>query len=202
MTIGAQKSALATVEAILAAGAAKIEGVDKGLTPDARRERIAAIREETLEKVSDTRADMAKRGQEATAGLPHWSQDAARRRAKFSDDAAVDAQQRLALGAVLMRTATPALFEHLADAIRAKHIAHAEAVRVEFATRNADAETKANFHRTFAAVVDQQAKSMEAELSQIAGLAAHADTLIAEFARGASNPIQRMTTARAAGLAA
>jgi hypothetical protein len=202
MTLAAQKSSLAKVQSILAAGNAKIQALDSGLKTDVRQERIAAIRQGVLAEIGATRTEMQKLQASATEGLPHWSQDAARRRAKFAEDPTADAQQRLATMETLKRVSTPALLNHLEDAIRSKNVAHAECVRLEFESREVAPERRAEFHRSFRAVVDPQAQAMESELSQIAGLASHAETLIHEFARGQSNPIERISTARAAGLAA
>lgn len=200
MTVSLQKDLLNKIQAALNAGNAKIATLDPGLKPEVRADRIRAIRNETLGAIGETHADMTKRGASAREGLPHWSQDAVRRRAKFADDPATDAQQRIAIAATLARTSTPELTLHLADAIREKNVAKAEAVRVEFNSRSVDAERRMEFARAFAAVVDPVAKNMEKDLGLIDGLAAHAETLILEFARGRSDPVARMSTARQAGL--
>jgi hypothetical protein len=201
MSFVIQKASLAKVQNIIAAGNRKIEALDPDLKPDAKRERIAAIRLGVLKEMGATRDDMNKRGAAARDGIPFWSQDAARRRAKFADDPTADAQQRMAFAGTLARTSTPELIKHLDDAVRDKSVARAELVRVEFQNRADRKNVSQQFDELFIAVVDPAAKAMEIELGQIAGHAAHAETLIHEFTRGVSNPIERITTARMAGLA-
>ena len=203
MTLETQRSALATVQSLIAAGNARLEALDAGLRPEIRTARIAAIRDETTAAITATLVEMRDRRKQAEAGLPHWTQDAALRRAKFSEDPAQDARQRLAVFETLRRCSPAELFRHLEDAIREKSPAKAEAVRLEFECRDEIAsEQRIEFRHAFTAVIDEPAKAMERELSLIAGLASHAETLAGEFVRGQSDPAGRMTTARAAGLTA
>lgn len=199
MTIAKQKADLQKIQDTIAAGAAKIEAVDPDLRPEARQARIATIRQDTLARLESVAADMHKRQQEAKQGLDFWSQAAVRRRAKFADDPALDAAQRSATFETLKRARTGELLDYLKDAIGEKSIARAEAVRLEFYSRPDSAKLGQEFGTLFAQVVDPQARQMEAELGEIAGVADYAQVLVREFARGASNPVERLAAARSAG---
>lgn len=201
MTLNIQKASLSKVQSIIAAGGAKIAALDPGLRPDARQDRIASIRADVSKEIASTRDDMKNRQAQAKEGLPRWSQDAVRRRAKFAEDPALDAQQRIATMETLKRVHTGELLRYLEDAIADKSIARAEAIRLEFHSRGDKTDHSLGFAALFGAVVDRDAKTMESELAQIDGLAAHADTLIREFETGFSNPAERIATARMAGLA-
>jgi hypothetical protein len=202
MTIGIQRSNLEKIQAALAVGNAKIEAVDPDLRPEVKQSRVVSIRQATIAGLDNVLADMAKRQTAAKEGLTYWTQAAARRRAKFADDPALDAAQRMATFETLKRAGTAELLEHLNDAIREKSIARAEAVRLEFHSRPDSAKLGQEFSALFAGVVDPQAKKMEVELGEIAGVAEFAQVLVREFTKGATDPIGRMTAARAAGLVA
>ena len=203
MSIVNQKASLAKVQAIIAVGNDKIASLDPGLRSDARAQRVFDIREAVAVEVAATRKEMQTRQAEAKANLPRWSQEAVRRRAKFSEDPAVDAQQRIAAMETLKRVPTAALQHYLEDAIAENSLAAAEAIRLEFKSRSdASADINERFNSVFSAVVDPVAKTVESELAQIDGLASHAEALIHEFIRGQSNPAARLATARMAGLAA
>lgn len=200
MTVPSQKAALAQVQRLIAAGNDRIAKLDPGLTAEARRQYAQDIRDDVLKQISATRDDMGKRRQVARDALPRYSQEAIRRKAKFAEDPALDAQLRMGTFETLKRTATPQLIAHLKDAIEEKSVARAEAIRLEFQSRDDRNDYSLQFSALFGAVIDPEAKAMEADLTQIDGLAAHAETLIHEFARGVSDPAQRLATARMAGL--
>lgn len=167
------------------------------MKPEARNARTAAIRAETLKQLDTIQTDMRKRRADAEEQLGHFSQDAARRRAKFAGDAQSDAMQRIATFETLRRTPSGALIEHLKDAIRSKSLAHAEAVRLEFHSRSdKEAAVGDDFARMFASVLDPEAQAREAELRSIIGAAELAEVLAREFVNGKSLPLDRLTAAR------
>lgn len=201
MTIGLQMSALRKVEAAIASGKARIAAVDPDLRPEARQARIAAIRAEVAAGLEAVAGEMRNRRKAAEEGLGVWSQAAVRRRAKFSDDdPTADAMQKLAFFETVKRTPTGELVTHLKDAVSARSLARAEALRLEFQGRP-DAE---KFTRAFGAIFDQavdpKAQALEKEFGEIIGVADLGDVLVREFVNDRSLPTDRLNAARAAGM--
>src|SRR5829696_4082150 len=89
------------------------------LKADVVQEQERAIREGTANELAARRNAMLQRAERAKAGQHLVSREALLRRARFHEDAGTDAAIRTAKFAVLSRTPTGALVQHLEDAIAA-----------------------------------------------------------------------------------
>src|SRR5829696_491837 len=100
------------------------------LKADVVQEQERAIREGTANELAARRNAMLERAERAKAGQHLVSREALLRRARFDEDAAVDATIRSARFMTLSKTPTVALLSYLEDAIAAGDVAGAETVRM------------------------------------------------------------------------
>lgn len=193
-----QREDLAAINRIVDDAVNKLEALDKGLRPEVRTERQAAIRDKAAQDIGPIRQRMAKRAADAKEAAPGLAPDVIRRAARFHTDDATDAAMRLAAADRLGRAANPELLNYLDDAVRDKNLAMAEAVRAEFSARNTTPpELKLEFEHRMRAATTPEAQEGLQIIDQVVGNdLLGAERLSALYGR--PDPVARITAARLA----
>jgi hypothetical protein len=131
-----QKADEARIDAVIRKAEREIANLQqRHLAPDALWSAIAAIRDKTVLMSRDVRKNMHSRtviarGLQETLGNDFLSQST-----RFAADDVTDASLRTQFFKLLQRTPTPALLDHLKDAIQSGNFACAESIRFEFKCR-------------------------------------------------------------------
>jgi hypothetical protein len=150
---------------------------------------------------------MNNRAQAAQQTSRTFTREAELRLARFHNDDAINATMQMSLLMRLGKTPTRELIEHLKDAVASKHLARAEAVRLEFESRDAELvalgpEARAEARRSFNEVLSKldipQADAAKRTLDKIAQLAAFGEERFTSATTGRPDLIARMTAARMA----
>jgi hypothetical protein len=123
-----------------------------------------------------------------------------RRRSPPASTATMPLTMQIATLPRLARTPTPELIEHLEDAVAAKKLALAEAVRLEFRGRpeRERQELRDRYSATFSKLEVPQAAAAKTTIGKIASLAAFGRERFNAATTGRSDPVARMTAARMA----
>jgi hypothetical protein len=185
----------------------KIAGLDKRLRPDALREETAKLRAAASDALKNLAVAMNNRAQAAQAIARTSTREAELRLARFDADDLKNATIQTATLMRLGRTPTGELIEHLRDAVASKHLARAEAVRLEFESRDAELTklgpeqreaVRRAFNEEFARLEIPQAVAAKKVVDKIGQLAAFGQERFTSATSGRSDPVARMTAARMA----
>lgn len=177
----------------------KLAGVDKQLKPEVFHERTAAIRKDAGESLKDVLLAMKQRSHQAQEMARVHTEEAELRLARFDDDDLKNATMQMSLLMRLERTPTAELIEHLKDAVAARNLAKAEAIRLEFARRPDSKEMSIPFRTTFAKLEFPEVVAAKRAIGKIGSIAMFSEQRFFEAYSGkATDPAARMTAARMA----
>ena len=197
----------ADLERVVAALENKIAGLDSRLRPEVLREETAKLRREASDGLRNLAIAMNNRAQAAQELSRTFTREAELRLARFHNDDAVNATMQMALLTRLGKTPTRELIEHLKDAVTSKSLPRAEAVRLEFESRDAEltalapdarAEARKSFNEVLSKLEIPQADAAKRTIDRIAQLAAFGQERFTSVTTGRSDPVARMNAARMA----
>jgi hypothetical protein len=184
---------------VLVAGVAKrIAGLDPQLRDDALQQRTHEIRTAAGKELSPLLQTMAGRAQAAEQMARGLHPGGGASAGPLHPDNATNATMTLAAFARLARTPTAELVDHLEDAVAAKNLALAEAVRLEFGGRKDGVEFRQRYAAAFAKIEAPDAAAAKRSIGKIASLAAMGRERFNAATTGRSDPVARMAAARMA----
>ena len=193
-----QEEDFASLNKLIADVDKRIADLDQQLRDEVLRERAQEIRSEGAKLLDPVLRAMNKRAATAEQMARTFTREAELRRARFHKEDGVNATMTLAAFARLQRTSTPELVEHMKDAATANDLALAEAVRLEFASRQDTSEFREGYAAAFAKVQTPHADQVKATVGKVASLAALGRERFNYATTGRSDPVARMAAARLA----
>jgi hypothetical protein len=200
-----QEAELTALNSAIAMAEADLRKISDDLKPEVAAERRAAILK-AAQTASQARLEaMDKRAEQVIPLARKLTPEALRRTARFDPNPATDAAMRTNTIATLARTPTPALLEHLQDAIETRNMALGEHVRLEYQSRPTSERSVAlskQFEQAMAQLDGLRSGELQAassSLRRIRGVPELARNRLAELITGHSNPEKRLSAFRAAG---
>jgi hypothetical protein len=146
-----------------------------------------AIRDKTVLMTRDVRKNMHRRTIAAKEMQETLCSDFIYQSTRFAAEDVVDAALRTHFFDLLQRTATPALLDHLKDAIETGNFACAESIRFEFKCRADRRLYAASFEAIERLFRDEDPAEMHIRLTTIANVAAKVDRRVTDL-------LQRVST--------
>jgi hypothetical protein len=186
----AQKADEARIDHAITKAESEIAALEqRNLGPEELQRAIITIRDRAILTIRDVRRNMVQRAIAANNMQGSVDDDFLRRRSRFAEDDLADANLRTRFFALLERTPTFALVQHLRDAIEVGNVACAESIRLEFQCREDRREYAASFKMILEKIALQDPVEMRKRLASIRNAAEKIDARITDLLkRGQSAP--------------